>query len=68
MRLDGSDLSRDEVKKLENGTKWGTQALKIYASVAQWIRHLPPKQRIVGSSPTGGKSNILLQRSLILYR
>ena len=25
------------------------------ASVAQWIRHLPPKQRIVGSSPTGGK-------------
>ena len=28
---------------------------KISVHVAQWIRHRPPKPRIVGSSPTVGK-------------
>ena len=29
--------------------------VSILAHVAQWIRHRPPKPRIVGSSPTVGK-------------
>ena len=31
----------------------------IYASVAQWIRHRPPKPGIAGSSPVGGKEFLL---------
>ena len=31
----------------------------IYASVAQWIRHRPPKPGIAGSSPVGGKQFLL---------
>ena len=35
----------------------------VRASVAQWIRHRPPKPGIVGSSPTGGE--VLLWRQCI---
>lgn len=33
------------------------------ASVAQWIRHRPPKPRIVGSSPTRG-TKLFLQHKI----
>lgn len=36
------------------GTWSATSVPKPHASVAQWIRHRPPKPRIVGSSPTRG--------------
>lgn len=38
------------------------------ASVAQWIRHRPPKPRIVGSSPTRGTANSLFVTILINLR
>ena len=34
------------------------------ASVAQWIRHWPPKPGIAGSSPAGGSNNhFLIERA-----
>src|SRR5215470_8892077 len=33
-----------------------------HAPVAQWIEHLPSKQRVAGSSPAGGATPIVIDR------
>jgi hypothetical protein len=49
--------STDTEVKLDNivYNKQNSRFLITAAHVAQWIRHRPPKPRIVGSSPTVGK-------------
>ena len=35
-----------------------SRLISAYAPVAQWIEHLPSKQRVAGSSPAGGNISI----------